>query len=388
MKQAVMYGAGNIGRGFIGELFYQSGYRTGFIDVNSSLISMLNKEEEYKIKVLSDAGDYYVAVKNVYGIDGKDVDACADAIAAADMMATAVGAQILEFIAPIIAKGIEKRARTGSDVPLNIIVCENLHDAPKVLDKLLRKTLGVNFLDYYSRKIGLVGASVGRMVPVVTTQLLEEDPLLVAVEPFCTLPVDAKAFKGEIPRISNLLPVDNIDYYSDMKLYIHNMLHAMCAYLGYLERYTYIYEAAEDIRIRKTLDGALEEIATALAMKHDTNRSEARNYGLELIGRFKNRSLADSILRVGRDTPRKLAHSDRLVGAARLCAEQNLPFENIALGIATAYLFDGDDSSAKVCRYAYSNGILKALQSHSSLEPTDSISTVVAFKYEKIERGR
>ena len=34
MKKAVMYGAGNIGRGFIGQLFSQSGYEEAYIDIN------------------------------------------------------------------------------------------------------------------------------------------------------------------------------------------------------------------------------------------------------------------------------------------------------------------------------------------------------------------
>ena len=41
--KAVMYGAGNIGRGFIGALFAQSGYQVSFVDVVEATVQALNR---------------------------------------------------------------------------------------------------------------------------------------------------------------------------------------------------------------------------------------------------------------------------------------------------------------------------------------------------------
>ena len=63
MKKAVMYGAGNIGRGFIGELFSLSGYSVSFIDVNMEIIGALNERGEYVVEVLSNDNNEEVLVK-------------------------------------------------------------------------------------------------------------------------------------------------------------------------------------------------------------------------------------------------------------------------------------------------------------------------------------
>ena len=54
---AVHFGAGNIGRGFIGQLFAQSGYAVTFIEVNASVVAQLNRDHAYPINVVSEAGN-------------------------------------------------------------------------------------------------------------------------------------------------------------------------------------------------------------------------------------------------------------------------------------------------------------------------------------------
>ena len=49
MKTAVMYGAGNIGRGFIGALLAHSGYHVTFIDVAEDVIDAINALGRYPV---------------------------------------------------------------------------------------------------------------------------------------------------------------------------------------------------------------------------------------------------------------------------------------------------------------------------------------------------
>ena len=98
MKKAVMYGAGNIGRGFIGQLFSLSGYEVVFIDVNPVIVDRLNMDNKYPIKIIADESYSEIIVENVRAVNGFDVEKAADEIASADIMATAVGANIIPKI--------------------------------------------------------------------------------------------------------------------------------------------------------------------------------------------------------------------------------------------------------------------------------------------------
>ena len=126
MKKAVMYGAGNIGRGFIGQLFHMSGYEISFIDVNMTVVDKLNTDGEYPIYITEGEGYREYLVTGVKGVDGRDVGAVAEAIADADIMATAVGVNILKFIAAPFAAGVRRRMQKGVKEPLNVIICENM----------------------------------------------------------------------------------------------------------------------------------------------------------------------------------------------------------------------------------------------------------------------
>ena len=53
---AVMYGGGNIGRGFIGAALSQSGYRVTFIDVAEPVVKALQEKECYPIRYVASSG--------------------------------------------------------------------------------------------------------------------------------------------------------------------------------------------------------------------------------------------------------------------------------------------------------------------------------------------
>ena len=51
MKKAIQFGAGNIGRGFIGGLLSNAGYHVVFADVNMTIIDRINADKKYTIYV-------------------------------------------------------------------------------------------------------------------------------------------------------------------------------------------------------------------------------------------------------------------------------------------------------------------------------------------------
>jgi mannitol-1-phosphate 5-dehydrogenase len=342
--KALMYGAGNIGRGFMGQLFFQNGYTTAFIDINKEVINALNKERQYPIKIVSNESQHEIMIKNVYGVDGTDQVAVAEEIAQCDIMCTAVGVNVLPKIIPNLAAGIKLRSKTGRE--LNIIICENKLDANEYIKQLVKESLPLEYHDYIENKVGFIEASVGRMVPVVTDDMKEGNLLKVWVEPFCTLPVDKSAFKGQIPKLEGIVAEDNFDYYIQSKLFLHNMGHCITAYLGRLSGFTYIHEAINDDCIREIVRGAMYASAEALSAEHGRPYTVVKKYADDLISRFGNRYLGDTVQRVGRDLARKLGENDRLIGALRLCEKYNINTLHIKLGISAALLF-GEEYDVK-----------------------------------------
>lgn len=385
MKKAVMYGAGNIGRGFIGQLFSLSGYETVFIDINETVVNRLNADRAYPLYIAENGEYRKTVVENVRAVNGKDVAAVAEEIASADVMATAVGVNVLKFIAAPVAAGIDRRAQLGA-APLNIIICENLIGADAYLRDLISAALPVPAREYFDENVGLAEASIGRMVPATPDELAKENPLTVCVEPFCTLPVDKAAFKGDIPVIRNLYPYAPFELFIQRKLFMHNMSHALTAYLGSLYGLTYIWEAIGNETIRSCAAAALDESVRALAAEHGADPAPLREHAADLLRRYTNRLLGDTIARVGRDTQRKLSANDRLVGALNLCRKHGIQTTYIPLAIAAALRFapEGDDSSAAVASFAREHGVPAALERFCGLTDERDVSLICRY-YEKLE---
>lgn len=351
MKQAVQFGAGNIGRGFLGQLYFESGYHTTFVDVVPDVVRGLQTRGAYPLRIVGDE-QCDLTISNVTAISSMDLEAVAGALAAADIAATAVGVNVLPRIAPALAAGIAKRFGapcSASDLlPLNIIVCENLIDAGPFLREHVRVHLDARFHALLDEKVGFVEASIGRMVPIMTAEQRAEDPLLVCVEAYCELPVDAKEFRGPIPEIAHMAPRPNFKAYVERKLFVHNAGHATTAYLGYLRGHEYIWQAISDPAIRTEADAAMAETCSGLSAKHGIPLADLEAHWSDLVVRFQNKALGDQVVRVAADPIRKLGPKDRLIGAAQMCLEQGITPEHVAFAAAAAMLYDpGHDVAAR-----------------------------------------
>lgn len=196
-KSAVMYGGGSIGRGFLGQLFYMSGYTTCFIDVDKNLVNELSDKKEYEIKIALPSGYESQVIKNVTAVNGLDANKAADVISQCNIMATAVGVNILPLIAKTLALGLDKRYEINRN-PLDIVVCENMSDGGLYLKKLVLEHSVHK--DFINSSIGFVSASVGRMVPV-------SDSSDIIVESYNELPIDKDALKTYVSDLKNFIPV-------------------------------------------------------------------------------------------------------------------------------------------------------------------------------------
>jgi len=342
----VQFGAGNIGRSFIGQLFSNAGWEVVFIDIDEKIIQALNQKRYYKVKV-KDREERTIIVNNVRGVSGYQTDAVAEEVCTADIVATAVGQKALGGIMKPLAAGLVHRGNRFPGRPLDIIICENMHDAALFFKKSLTETLPPGFP--FDRMVGLVETSIGKMVPIMSEKDRKHDPLLVFAEAYNTLILDKNGFRGPIPELPGLDPKENIRAYVDRKLFIHNMGHAVCGYTAFVFRpnFIYVWEAAEDRVIRSITRNAMWESGKALLAEYPDEFTE-RTIGEhieDLLMRFRNRALGDTIYRLGRDLYRKLGPGDRLTGSIRLCNKHGIEPAHIALGTASAFFFMAKDEN-------------------------------------------
>ncbi len=371
---AVIYGGGNIGRGFVGALLSGAGYHVTFVDVSESVVNALHSEGNYPVRIVDSDGYEDIEISNVDAVNGRDANAVAELISQADIMATAVGVGALKFIIPNIVTGIRKRFSV-TDKPLDIIICENLMDANKIIEGMIKEHLTEEEQLLFDKRIGLVEASIGRMVPVQTKDMQDGNPLRVCVERYGALPVDKDAFKGAIPHCEQLVPASPFDFYIKRKLFLHNMGHALCAYMGLYAGAEYIYESIDDPNIYIIVKNAMLESVEALCTAYGKEFGPLLHHADDLLFRFTNRALADTCARVGQDIPRKLSPEDRLIGAMKLCLEH---------GIFPAYMAIG--AAGAVHRHlGKEQGLIQAaktLKELSHLEENDSITRIILDMYD------
>ncbi|NOY82378.1 MAG: mannitol-1-phosphate 5-dehydrogenase [Kiritimatiellaeota bacterium] len=388
MQSAIVFGAGNIGRGFIGQLFSESGRHVTFVDVDAEIVEALVARGSYRIETVFNERRTEYRVGPVTALNGNDLEAVAEAVARAEIGATAVGVRALPYVVPNIAAGIVKRAVAGETRPLNLIICENLKNAAAEVRRMVRDRLPPEFVDYFTSRIGFVDTVIGRMVPRPTPEMRAADPTFIRVEPYKELPVDRAGFVGPVPRIEAMTAHSNFAVFTARKLYLHNCGHALLAYAGYLRGRTYGFEALDDPVVRTILHGGIEESKAGIVHRYGADPAWLDEHVGDLLRRFANRALGDTVLRLGRDPVRKLGAEDRLVGAARLAEAAGRRPRRLAQGIAAALHFDPaeDEVACELQRLIERRGPGAALQQVSGIGPEEPLGRLVLAEFEEWAR--
>lgn len=383
---AVQFGAGNIGRGFIAQLFHESGYEVVFVEAIPTLVDEINHRKKYTIRIVGD-GAQDVEITNIRAVHSEKVDQVAQEVARAEIACTAVGVNVLKQVAPALARGIALRSQNPDAPPLNILICENQLDADQMLREAVRGHLPADLRAYVDTQVGFVLCVVSRMVPVMTPDERRADPLAIKVEAYKRLPVDAKAVKGQLPPIVGVEPVENFLGHVERKLFVHNAAHAILGYLGWLRGYTYVHEAMADEQIRSLLDESMQEVVEAMVRKHGFTHEEMQEHLADLYHRFENAALGDTIARVARDPERKLRPDDRLVGAARLLLENGLEPKGFCTAIAAALLYDNPDDVSAVAlqKRIEQEGVSTVLEKLTGITPNMPMHQCILSAYAQLK---
>ncbi len=394
----VLFGAGKIGRSFIGQLFSRGGYEVVFIDVFRPVIEELNLRHNYNVVIKSDV-ETVINIQNVRGVFGGDTEKVIDEIASARIVAVSVGQNGLKSIIPLIARGLIKRFETGGAVPLDIIIAENLRNAAEFMNQELKENLPKGYP--LEERVGLIETSIGKMVPIMLKKDMDKDILQVFAEPYNTLILDKRAFKNPIPEIEGLAPKENMKAWVDRKLFIHNLGHATAVYLGYLAHpdATFLYEVLSDSQLREVVRKTMLQAADILIAKYpDEFAIESLTDHIDdLLRRFQNKALGDTLFRVGCDLQRKLSAEDRLAGAIHLAFELKLPFDLILKALVCGCHFGASGESGNRLQSdlefdkIYARGIKEVLTSVCGFDEvihSEVIAKAIILDDIKIQEGK
>ncbi|MBJ7223366.1 MULTISPECIES: mannitol-1-phosphate 5-dehydrogenase [unclassified Brenneria] len=371
--KALHFGAGNIGRGFIGKLLADANIELTFADVSQPLLDALNSRKSYQVRIVGEQ-TRLETVSNVSAVHSGGPEAVA-LIADVDLVTTAVGPQILEKIAGTIAQGLLKRHDNGNLQPLNIIACENMVRGTSQLKQHVLKLLPEDKLEWVVEHVGFVDSAVDRIVP--PSEAGSSDVLAVTVETFSEWIVDQTQFNGEPPAIPGMELTDNLMAFVERKLFTLNTGHAITAYLGQQSRHQTIRDAILDPEVRAVVRGAMEESGAVLIKRYGFDANKHAAYINKILSRFENPYLHDDVERVGRQPLRKLSAGDRLIKPLLGTLEYNLPYDNLIIGIAAAmhYRSEQDPQAQELAALLQKLGPQAALAQISGL---DADSKVVA----------
>lgn len=112
MKEAVIIGAGQTGRGFIAPIMQANAYHITFIDKNEQLIDKLKNEGSYTVQYFGDA-------KPPVEVSGYDAyttaeDEIVNILANADLITTSVFAGNIKELVPFLYKAAQQAVKKTS----------------------------------------------------------------------------------------------------------------------------------------------------------------------------------------------------------------------------------------------------------------------------------
>src|SRR5918992_5077261 len=379
--RSVHFGAGNIGRGFIGQLLHEAGYDITFVDVQQDLVDALRTQGRYAV-ILADEAEERIAVDRVTALHSVDeAEEVTQRLAEADLITTAVGPSVLPILAPAIAEGLEERARRGGP-PVNVIACENMIGGSQALRaSVMEHVPNERATDEVA---GFPNAAVDRIVPEQTTGGID-----VLVEPFFEWIVDASQVRGEPPDVPGITYVEDLGPYIERKLLTVNTGHSAAAYLGYARGEKTIDAALEDQGVYEVASKCLEETGLLLIREHGFDPEKHREYRQKVLARFSNPRISDDVTRVARAPIRKLGRNERFVSPALRLLEMGHEPAHLATVIAAVLRYDhpGDGEALELQETIRAEGERTALARYAGIgEDHPLVDLVVERADESLEQ--
>lgn len=378
--KALHFGAGKIGRGFIGALVVKAGYELLFADIDLGLVEALNARGGYRVHIAESEPEY----EDILGVEAAVISSprVVERVAAANLITTAVSMGALRAVAPTVAQGLRARMAAGNSAPLNIICCENGIRATSQFKAMVYSLLDEETQQWCECYVGFADSAVDRIVPNISLAA----GLDVAVERYFEWCIDSRAIVGTLPPIAGAKYTDNLDACIERKLFTLNTAHCATAYLGALRGYKYIHEAIGDKWVRSVVLRIMEQSSEALIAKFGLVRTEQQRYISTILQRFGNSALGDTVARVARDPMRKLSPALYFAYPAAMAIGYGLDTDALQMAVAAAmrYRSAEDSQSVELQQLIARQGVLSTAEQLTGITHPPFLEGVEGF-YGKLQ---
>lgn len=376
--KVVHFGAGNIGRGFIGELLHDSGYEIVFLDVSEDMVREINATHSYELRLIDHNYEAKI-IDQVSAVSMQDEDKAVKEILEADLITTSVWANNLNKIAPLLVKGIKAR-NMAKKKKINIMACENAIMATMILKKAMMEC-GIS-----ESELDQAACYPSTAVDRIVVGEKKDGKSIVNIADYNELVIEQNHLVNpdDLP-IKGAKYTDNLEKYLKRKLYIVNCGHAWAGYMGYIHGYTSAREVFLTPEFVVGIRGAMQEAASYIEKKYAFSKQEMQEYVDFAIKRYQAKGVDYQILMVTRSPIRKLGANDRMVGPCLGCQEYGLPNEHLLKGIAMILLFDNenDAEAAALQEYIQKFGVEEAIQHFTGIEKGSEMHTKIVQYYQE-----
>ncbi len=378
-RHLVLFGAGMTGRGQIAQFAFEDGWQLTLVDSKAQLVRLLREAGQYTVRLLGSQETREVTITGFQALHSSQAKEIAAAVCSADLVATSVLPSNIPQVAEMVAGALTQRLERNITDPLNIIAAENMEHSSTTLRRYILPYVPVELHEKFQRTFGFPDCMIARVVPVA------QDPLLITAEDYSEWTADLTAARGEPPLLRGLEWVDNQAARLQRKLYIANTGHVTCGYWGWLGKYRYIHQAAQDEQIMQRIKATIAESGQALACEHDFAAEELTAYQRSLTDKLRGEGLPDEVRRVIREPLRKLGPAERLLGPLQLCLKHSLPTANLCRSVAAvlACRLPGDPEFDRMQSCVATHGPVAALQELVGYQSPANIAEQIQKAYQE-----
>ncbi|ASP28491.1 mannitol-1-phosphate 5-dehydrogenase [Spiroplasma corruscae] len=330
------YGAGNIGRGFIAPILFDSNKVTEFYfaDTNQELINKLNNESSYEVIELSEVNKSKIVngYKAILVSEIKEKINLSDI----DIITTSIGSNNLKYIKEDIINFIKEKEKDNKT--LIIMCCENGEKVSSSFEKDISKEYLFN-----KEMIKFVDVMVDRIVPNDTSNELN-----IKVEPYFSWVADENNWPKQVEKLSTINYTKNIDAEICKKVWMLNGSHAALAWKEWKRNKfskKIINVALNDSNDKTLLDflkNYLLEMSQIVEVAFNYNRKELDKFIESVISRFTNIYIKDDFERVARNTIKKLQLDERILKPYLISVKNNLDCKNIKETILNGITYNNE----------------------------------------------